>query len=300
MKKTIVISIIIFWLVMMGLLMSREILPGIRRALLADDLGAGYRSILEETRWEVTRRYGIYYDEERLGDTVTIIRPREGSWTIANNISLDRSLPASLLGPFGGEGIARAIGGMRAHTRVLVDDEFRLVSLTGWVRRYPSMDTLASIDGRAVGNTLVVTLTDPAEQTYTREIPLDAENILAGGPGGLMNFPEPYIGRRWRARVLHPLTMQVETSHSEVVALETITLEGEETEAYRVETDWAGMKMISYINRMGELLIQETPVGIRLVRERLLEEDMEGLEMPDFDEGEITIPSEEVEADNDD
>lgn len=284
----------------MALLINREILPGIRSAWQAIDISAGYQPILEDTRWERSRRYGIYYGEERLGDSITIIRPQEGSWTISNNINLDRSLPSALLGPFGGDAVARAIGGIRAHTRVIVDDDYRLVSISGWVRRSPGMETLVSIDGRAVGNKLVVTLEDADGQSYSREISLDTHNIMAGGPGGLMNFPEPYVGRRWRSRVLHPLTMQMETSNSKVVDLETINLEGESTEAYRVETDWAGMKMVSYIDRMGELLLQETPMGIRLVRERAPEEEIENLYTPGVDEEDTTIPPEELELTNDD
>jgi transglutaminase-like putative cysteine protease len=244
------------WIVTMGVVLNRAYLQA-RSFNLATDL-ARYGTAAE---WR-----GVYYRGEKIGFTVSQTTPTPDGFELLE----DARLQMSLLG---------ATTAAAIRTSAQLDHEFALRSFdfsldpgTGPVR----------VGGRVSGRHISLTIATPSG-TQTEERDLDDVPVLS------LNLPRRLAaqgfkpGTEQRFVVFDPATLRSETvtiaiGKREVVnvyAPAVLTFGGQQVRsrtnrpvpAFRLELAFAGLRTSSWVTDTGEVVREESPLGLLSVRE---------------------------------
>jgi transglutaminase-like putative cysteine protease len=230
--------VVLVWLVQMGLL-YRSIQASSFN--LASDLSA-YGS---SAQWR-----GVYSRGDKIGFMVGQTVPTANGYELQE----DGRLQMTLLG---------ATSAARLHTAVQVDRQFEARSFqfsmdpgTGPIR----------IEGTIDGRRLQLTVQTPSgTRTETRELPerpalaLNLSRQLAAG--GLAP------GKHVEAAVFDPATLRNETMVVDVQAREVVRAAGRPVPAFKVLTKFAGITSTSWVTDTGEVVREESPLGLIVVKE---------------------------------
>ncbi len=241
-KITVPISIAVLaaWAATMAALVNRSYLQA-SSTNLATDL-ARYGS---EAQWN-----GVYYRGEKIGFTVSQIVPVEDGYELQE----DGRLQMTLLGattPAAVKTTARVDRGFR-----LKSFEFSLDPGTGPI----------DVSGTMTGLRLALKVrTSSGERTEDRdlaEVPVLTQNVsrlLANG--GLTP------GARHQWTVFDPATLRNAPVAVEVGRRELVNVTGRPLPAFRVEMEFAGLRTSSWITDTGEIVREESPMGLITIRE---------------------------------
>ena len=235
------------WLGQMALLVNR--VPLHASANLATDL-AGYGS---DAEWR-----GVYYRGEKLGFTVSQTVPVDDGFELRE----DGELQMSLLG-------ATTAAKIRTTARVdrafaLRSFEFSLDPGTGPIKVSGRVDATNPPDGQR--RTLVLAVTTSAgTRTEKRELPeppLLALNIARRlADGGLAP------GTRHQWSIFDPATLSNAPVVVDVGRREIVRAGSGQIPAFRVEMEFAGLRTTSWVTDTGEVVREESPMGLISVRE---------------------------------
>ncbi len=227
------------WLVQMGVLVRASYFsPAVS---LAADL-AHYGS---SAQWK-----GIYYRGDKIGFSVGQTTPTDGGYEIRE----DGRLQMTLLG---------ASTAVRLSTLAVVDRAFAL-------QRFEfSLDPgtgATVVSGELEGRRLHLRIRNSAgEREETRELPEP--------PALSLNLPRALVARGLTAgqtlevAVFDPTTLRNAPMTLEVQAREVVRAAGRAVPAFRVETRFAGVTTRSWITDVGEVVREESPTGLLVVRE---------------------------------
>lgn len=238
--RPLTVALLVAWAVTMGALVNRSYLQG-TSSNLATDL-ARYGS---QATWR-----GVYYRGEKIGFTVGQTTPADDGFVIEE----DARLQMSLLG---------ATTAAIIRTTARVDREFALRSFdfsldpgTGPIR----------IQGQLDGTRLSLTTTSAAgTRTETRQLPeppaltLNLARRLAGA--GLTP------GARHQWTMFDPATLRNAPVTIEVGKRELAGAGLSRVPAFRVQMDFAGLRTTSWITDTGEVVREESPMGLMTIRE---------------------------------
>jgi hypothetical protein len=229
---------VIAWLVQMGVLF-RSIQASSMN--LAGDLSR-YGS---SAQWK-----GVYSRGEKIGFMVGQTVPTADGYELQE----DGRLQMTLLG---------ATSAARLHTAVQVDKAFEVRSFQF------SMDPgtgAIQIEGTVDGRRLQLTVKTPSgTRTETRDLPerpslsLNLSRRLAAG--GLVP------GKHIEAPVFDPATLRNETMVIDVQGREVVRAAGRPMPAFKVLTRFAGITSTSWVTDTGEVVREESPLGLLVVRE---------------------------------
>ena len=240
--------IVIAWVASMAVLVKRSYFDA-SAANLATDL-ARYGSNAE---WR-----GVYYRGEKIGFTVSQTVPRDDGFELQE----DGRLQMSLLG---------ASSAAALHTAARVDSSFALRSFefsldpgTGAIVVRGRVDPIDGAGGRA---RLVIAITSAGStRTETRELsqaPVLSQNfarLLAGG--------RLVAGSRQQWTIFDPATLRNAPVMVAIGRREIVRNAGERPlPAFRVDMDYAGLRTTSWITDTGEVVREESPLGLITVRE---------------------------------
>jgi transglutaminase-like putative cysteine protease len=240
--------IVIAWVASMAVLVKRSYFDA-SAANLATDL-ARYGSNAE---WR-----GVYYRGEKIGFTVSQTVPRDDGFELQE----DGRLQMSLLG---------ASSAAALHTAARVDSNFALRSFdfsldpgTGAIVVRGRVDPIDGAGGRA---RLVIAITSAGStRTETRELsqaPVLSQNfarLLAGG--------RLVAGSRQQWTIFDPATLRNAPVMVAIGRREIVRNAGERPlPAFRVDMDYAGLRTTSWITDTGEVVREESPLGLITVRE---------------------------------
>jgi transglutaminase-like putative cysteine protease len=227
------------WLWQMGVLVRQAYLRP--HVALAADL-ARYGSAAQ---WR-----GIYYRGEKVGFSVGQTTPHAGGYELQE----DGQLQMALLG---------SSSTVRLQSRVLVDEAFALRSFAFSLD--PGTGPTA-VEGSLEGTRLTLSVrTASGERSEVRELseppalPLSLPRRLAAR--GLE------AGQRFDVALFDPATLSNRTLEIEVQAREVVRAAGRPVPAFRVETRYAGIVTRSWITDVGEVVREESPMGLLIVRE---------------------------------
>ncbi len=249
-------GIVAFWLVMMGWLACREVVPGIR-AQRAAVKGTRYNELLSLPRRRGRSRMGIYFAGRRLGHTTTRIRPGAGGTVrILNRTELASEGLPLVLQPFAESTI---------NFEATIGPDERLLTISLEVKLKGSSRPMLDMKGRTLSDRLILH-TRVGETTYEKEVKFDPELVLSGGLSPMLQAPELFVGKRWMVRTLNPLTQRMETMWARVVRKEPLEEAGTE-EAYVVEIKAHNRTWTSWVDETGVIVKQKTPFGLVFVRE---------------------------------
>jgi hypothetical protein len=238
--RPLTLAVLTAWTVQMGLLIRSSYASANAVALAADLSQYGTTS-----QWR-----GIYFHDAKVGFTVSQTIPRDDGYELQE----DGQIQMNLLG---------AITAARHSTRARVDRAFRLRSFTFSLD--PGSSPL-SVSGSVAGNELQLTLTSPSG-TRSETRPISAPPQLA------LNLPrrlaaeglEP--GRRLEVSVFDPATLSNAPMVVSVGKRGLVEISGRSLPAFRVETEFAGVRVTSWITETGDVLREESPTGLVAVRE---------------------------------
>lgn len=237
--RPICLLVLIAWAGQMAALVNRSYLQA--SANLATDL-ARYGS---SAQWR-----GVYYRGEKVGFTVSQVVPIDDGFELQE----DGQLEMTLLG---------ATTAAKIRTTARVDEAFALRSFEF------SMDPGTGpivVRGEVNGQRISIAVTTSAgTRTEERELveapvlPLNLGRRLASG--GLTP------GARHEWTVFDPATLRNAPVVLEVGQRELVRVGNTPTPAFRVDMDFAGLHTTSWITDTGEVVREESPLGLMTIRE---------------------------------
>jgi hypothetical protein len=228
------------WILFMGLLIRHAYLEA-RPLTIAGDL-AQYGATAQ---WK-----GVYYRGEKIGFYVTQILSQKDGYEIQE----DGRLQMMLLGV---TTAARLRTSVRvSHTYRLRSFDFALDSGTGAV----------NVSGRLDGRTLHLSLRNAAgERTETKVLNEAPELSLNLGRRLAAEGLAP--GRRFTLPILDPATLRSSLMEIKVERRELVHVAGLPTPAFRLSTEFLGLRTTSWITDVGEIVREESPWGLMIVKE---------------------------------
>jgi Transglutaminase-like superfamily len=242
--------VVVAWLVQMGVLVGRAF--SATPLALAADL-ASYGS---SAQWR-----GIYYRGDKIGFSVGQTTPRAGGYEIRE----DARLQMNLVG---------ATTAVRMNSRALVDRAFALQSFSFSLDPGSGPTTIeGTLDGRRLD---LVIRNSAGERRESRE--------LAEPPALALNLPRALAARGLEPGQTHvvsvfdPATLSNTPLTVEVQAREVVRAAGRPVPAFRVEERFAGLTTHSWITDTGEVVREESPMGLEVVRET--QEQAQALAVP--------------------
>jgi transglutaminase-like putative cysteine protease len=235
------IAVLIAWVAVMAIVVNRAYLKA-SSATLATDL-AQYGSAAE---WR-----GVYYRGEKIGFTVSQMVPKGDGFELEE----DGRLQMSLLG---------ATTAATVRTRAQVDSTFAL--RTFQFSLDPGTGPI-EVNGALSGTRLALSVTTAGNtRTEIRELPeppalsLNLSRRLANG--GLVP------GARHRWTVFDPATLHNAPVVVDVGKRELVRGAGNRPiPAFRVEMEFSGLRTTSWVTDTGEVVREESPLGLITVRE---------------------------------
>jgi transglutaminase-like putative cysteine protease len=193
---------------------------------------------------------GIYYRGDKIGFSVGQTTPTEAGYEIRE----DGRLQMSLLG---------ATSSVRLSSRATVDRAF---NLRGFSFSLDAGTGPTEVRGTLEGRRLHLVIRTPSgERRETRE--------LAEPPALSLNLPRAlaarglHPGQTLQVSVFDPATLRNTPMTLEVQAREVVRAAGRPVPAFRVEGRLGGITTRSWVTDVGEVVREESPMGLLVVRE---------------------------------
>jgi hypothetical protein len=234
------IALLLAWVAQMALLVNRSCVQA-GAANLATDL-AQYGTAAQ---WR-----GLYYRGEKIGFTVGETIPTDDGFELRE----DGRLQMSLLG---------ATTAARVRTSARVDRSFALRSFDFSLDAGTGPVTVkGTVDGRRLALTLTTT-----GGTRTEERTLDSDPALTLNLFRRLAGAGLVPGTRHEFSVFDPATLRNAPMVVEVKPREVVRVNERPVPAFRVEMQFSGLNTTSWVTDTGEVVREESPMGIIVVRE---------------------------------
>ena len=233
------LAVLIAWFGTMAVLVNRSYLQA--SPTFATDL-ARYGS---DAQWR-----GVYYRGAKIGFTVRQVVPIAGGFELEE----DGQLEMTLLG---------ASTAARIRTTARVDEAFVLRSFEFSLD--PGTGPIA-VSGRVEGLRLVVDVTS-ASGTRTEVFELAEPPMLTLNLGRRLASAGLTTGARHQWMVFDPATLRDAPVVLDVRGREVIRVGSTPTPAFRVDMDLAGLRTTSWVTDTGEVVREESPMGLMTIRE---------------------------------
>ncbi len=237
MKKIIPILIILFWLTMTFLLISRY----------APNAGLDTEAqLLPESK---QRWMGIYLKGQKIGFTSSRFEKEIDGYAAYEEIKMK----IMVLG---------IVQDIHSRTSVLLSPALKVRSFKFTLNAAQNIE----VDGNIRDKTLILDITT-ANNKSRREIMLDE------APQMTLTII-PYLlqrglksGMKIRLPVFDPVTFSTQKMLIEIVGKEKINLNNSEIDAFKIKGDLNGLKLLMWIDKQGNELKEESPMGFTLIAE---------------------------------
>lgn len=254
-------GIVVFWLVMTSLLIRRDVLPRFGfgelnyRQLVAD------RAVTDSTHWS------IFWNEKRLGASLTIVRPNpDGSYDLLNSTNLSSRVFENQAD--------------RPTTQVLVTSEIHVGPL-GKLQRFSSK---MNVEGTKLQMSLNGTVKENQMEIETDGLSLLPEKmsfrvsddvLLLDLFAPLDYIPDLRVGKQWTTRSINPVALvfspgnlfgeqklPFEVVTHEVVGTDAISWKQRSWHCYVIEHNHPGGRSKTWVRvNDGRVLRHEVPIG---------------------------------------
>lgn len=218
--------------------------------------------------------HGIYYQDRKIGYSVTLTRVLTDGGQAVSNKSL-MNLPL--------------MGEVRQVSTTLNYDLDRDYQLTGFEFKMAGAAEI-SVKGRVKGKRLgLEILSNGQSQSTEMDIPGNITMPEALEPMLLGKNLVP--GKVYDFSVFDPASMAVVPLSVKVLGPDSLLLDGFWTQAVKLETSFSGSKSLAWVDSLGQTLKEEGPLGITMIRQTkeqalILPEDFPGMDML----GSIAVP----------
>ncbi|MBN2371931.1 MAG: transglutaminase domain-containing protein [Vicinamibacteria bacterium] len=228
------------WIALMGSLIRHTQLDA-RSQTIAGDL-AQYGAAAQ---WK-----GVYYRGEKIGFYVTQTIPQDDGYEIQE----DGRLRMLLLG---------VTTAARIHTSVRVS---RVYQLRSFDFTLDSGTGSVKVSGRLDGLSLRLSIKNSAgERTQTKKLTETPDLSLNLGRRLASLGMSP--GRRFTLSILDPATLRSAPMEIVVERRDLVHVAGLPTPAFRLRTEFLGLRTTSWITDVGEVVREESPWGLMIVKE---------------------------------
>ena len=233
----------LFWLVMMGWLVQRDVLPAFRHR---DP--PSYATVLARSPDEAPSRWTIELGGKRLGSAQTEVqRNADGTLLWRGTVTLSeltfRNRPRSAVG---------------IQSEFLIRDD-KLSSFEITVR-FDETERALEVRGVIDGRVLKLNARGPS-LAYEKDFLFDPRDMLAGIMSPLDRLPGLHSGQTWFVRELNPFTVgALEGSRAEVSGTDDILWDGELVRTWVVSRQYGGVQARIWVRDDGTILRQEMPM----------------------------------------
>lgn len=245
-QKLIKLSVLIFWLVMLGLLVERTYLRP--STVIALDV------ITEEGVRTGDEWAGIYQQGRKIGYSHTSVMREADTYHLLEESELDLLVLGS-------------VQHVKTITNSYTTKNF-LLKYFNFIMR--SESSSIEVKGAVIGNKLVLDILTAGqtrkERMALKEPPYLALNIK---PALILLGLEP--GRKYRFPLFNPATMSTEDASISVEAKERIKVGDSEQTVYKLKETFQGMEAFSWITEEGDTIKEESPLGYVLLKETMVE-----------------------------
>lgn len=243
--KILAISIIAFWLVMMGLLVKRTYFnpPEFSQPpALAD---TDKTDLVSGEEW-----MGIYMGKDKIGYSVTNIQKGNDIYLVSEKTLMRLNVM----------GTPQEITIL---TNAILDRDFSIKSF-----RFDLQSGVVKFHAQAKVNGAEMELYIHSGGRKTREtIPLKTISYLPSSLRLMLLQQGLSVGKEFRVAIFDPSTMSNEEIIVKVEGKETLKIGNERFSAYRLKETFKGIVVISWISEEGKTLKEESPMGMVMVRE---------------------------------
>jgi len=228
------------WALTMGVLVNRSYIQAAPVSLAADLARYG-----GDAQWR-----GVYYRGDKIGFMVGETVPTADGFELRE----EGQLQMALLG---------ATSAARLRTLVQVDREF---SVRSFAFTLDPGTGAVEVSGRVDGRRLDLTIATPSgRRTESREMP--------EAPSLALNLPRRLAaaglaaGTRHEVTLFDPATLRNAPMTIEVEAREVVRAAGRPVPAFRLRSSFSGITSLSWVTDTGEVVKEESPLGLVVVRE---------------------------------
>lgn len=242
--------IVVFWLVMTGLFIQREIIPSLPQLTQPS-----YKALLKSPHYLEGSKMGIYFGGKKIGISTTSVTSLPDK-----SFRIDNKTVVSM--PIQGFNAKLGITGYSI-IRDYALESFQL-SLNADIMKY-------EISGVVRDGMLELAISD-GKSVRQERIPMNKDATLSDGLAPFISMPNLSVGKEWSINVINPLKLTVETAKARVENLTTMQWKGKDYDVYEVVIDYPGQKMgippKAYITPEGRILKEEILFpGAYLLRE---------------------------------
>ncbi len=244
MQKLIKLSILIFWLVMLGLLIERTYLRPSTVIALDAITEEGVRT---KDEWS-----GIYQQGRNIGYAHSRVMREADTYHLMEEMELDVLAFGSV------QRVKTVINSYTTKNFLLKYFDFTLQS---------EMNSM-KITGAIVGNQLVLDIMTGG-QIRKERIPLKEPPYLSPTikPALIILGLEP--GKKYRFPLFNPATMNMEDTSISIEAKERIKVGDTEQTVYKLKETFQGLDVYSWITEDGDTIKEESPLGYVLLKESM-------------------------------
>ena len=244
------VLVLVAWVATMGVLVNRSYLQA--SVNLATDL----------SRYGSTAQWrGVYYRGAKIGFTVRQVLPTDNGFRLEE----DGQLEMTLLG---------ATTAARIRTIAQVDDNFALRSFefsldagTGPITVGGRVERLQAAGSQPDDGWRLIVDVTTAGVTRTEERALAAPPLLAVNLGRRLASEGLVPGDRHAWSVFDPATLSILPVVVHVAERKVVRVGSTRMPAFRVDLEFAGLQTTSWVTDTGEVVREESPLGILTVRE---------------------------------
>jgi transglutaminase-like putative cysteine protease len=232
--------VLVAWVAVMAVMVNRSYIQASSASMATDLARYGSKAL-----WR-----GVYYRGEKIGYTVSQTVPEDGGFGLEE----DGRLQMSLLG---------ATIPATIHTMAHVDANFVLRAFEF------SLDPgtgPTEVSGRVAGRHLTLSVKTTGGTT-TEERELDEPPALAQNLSRRLANGGLVPGARYQWTVFDPATLRNAPVTVAVGQRELVRGNGVPLPAFRVEMEYAGIRTTSWVTDTGEVVREESPLGLITVRE---------------------------------
>ncbi|MBI3991188.1 MAG: transglutaminase domain-containing protein [Candidatus Omnitrophica bacterium] len=241
--KLVSAGIIIFWIIMMGIFIRREvILP------IAPQGNFNYKRLIKEGLPLRQHWLGIYYQSEKVGFSTTAMDfYREKDFTgyaVRNHTFLRLTLLCRQ-----NEVDLRAF--------LVLNNNFKLHEFNFNLKSGPHiMDFKGVVAGRRLDMEIL-----SGGKKIQRSIEAGDEFLLSNTMTPFLILPQLEPGITYAVNILDPLTLGTGEAHIKIDKDKGFRFRGRAWDAYKVEVEYKGINTTSWVTEEGDVLRQETPLG---------------------------------------
>ncbi len=233
-----VLLISIFWLVMVGLLIQRHHISALSRPKTVP------KSLENKEQWA-----SIYLYNQKVGYSVTTTAKNEAGYLLGEQTFMQLK-------------VMDQPQQVTTYTLCQVDDGFLLKSFTF---RLTSGLTAFKMDGKIREHTLELIVETGGEKSR-KEIPVPEIPFLSPGLKPFLVHSGMKVGDHHELPLWDPTTQSYHVVVMEVEKREPITINNQDFLAFCIRTELMGMTLRSWVTEEGDLLKEEGPMGIIIVK----------------------------------